>query len=93
MALYILLVFFIIIILFFIHSIPACGHRKAIRTPGIDLAAWDLPHFGGLTGLTLDVKATTKWLYTKLVSSEVSSQFKEMMNVPMSKSAYPYLEK
>ena len=35
----------------------------------------------GLTGITLDVKARTKWLYTKPISSEVSSQFKEMINV------------
>ena len=35
----------------------------------------------GLAGITLDAKARTKWLYTKPVSSEVSSQFKEMMNV------------
>ena len=36
----------------------------------------------GLTGITLDAKARTKWLYTKPVLYGVSSQFKEMMNLP-----------
>lgn len=35
----------------------------------------------GLTGITLDVKGRTKLLYRKPVLSEVSSQFKEIMNL------------
>ena len=41
----------------------------------------------GLTGITLDAKAWTKWLYTKPVSSEAASQFKDMMQIlPMDKT-------
>ena len=31
----------------------------------------------GLSGITLDAKATTKWVYTKLITSEVSTQFRQ----------------
>lgn len=42
----------------------------------------------GLTGITLDAKARTKWLYTKPVSSEASTQFKQMMKIaPINKSS------
>ena len=40
----------------------------------------------GFTGTTLEAKARPKWLYTKPVSSEVSPQIKEMINLPQAGS-------
>lgn len=34
-----------------------------------------------MTGISLECKARTKWLYTKSVLSEVSAQYKDMMSI------------
>lgn len=46
----------------------------------------------GLTGITLDEKARAKWVYTKPVLSEVSAQFKVLMNMPISNSTGQHRE-
>ena len=35
----------------------------------------------GLSGITLDAKARMKWVYAKPITSEVSTQFRQMLNI------------
>lgn len=44
----------------------------------------------GLTGITLDDKARTKWLYTKPVTSAISSQFKDMLDLKNSPKEFSH---